>query len=70
MSTSFEARSEILERPVCPACATLMWLEKIVSDSPAREVRTFKCPVCHEIAVRDVVFRASSAAPAVLRRSE
>lgn len=39
-------RVPVLDRPLCPKCAQLMWLALIEPDKPNRDRRTFECWEC------------------------
>jgi hypothetical protein len=39
-------RPHVLDRPLCPKCAQLMWLARIEPDKPDHDLRTFECWEC------------------------
>jgi hypothetical protein len=39
-------QAPVLDRPLCPKCARLMWLARIEPDKPDHDRRTFECCEC------------------------
>ena len=36
----------VLDRPLCPKCAQMMWLTRIEPEKPDHDQRTFECWEC------------------------
>jgi predicted RNA-binding Zn-ribbon protein involved in translation (DUF1610 family) len=40
-----------VDRPQCPECGWLMWLDRIEPDEPNGDRRTFECPRCQHVEI-------------------
>ena len=55
----FDPARLVLDLPICQKCGASMWLERIESDAPGFDNRTFKCPQCENFVSEIVKYRDS-----------
>jgi hypothetical protein len=56
-------QQRIIGRPFCEVCKAQLWLAGIEPDKPDYDKRTFECPVCPNVTVKVVNYRASRIPP-------